>query len=123
MIDPGSPFFNVWDALRKALDGRQFSVDFHPNAQKTLGKMGSEVQKRVRSIVSRVHGSPADALNAHVRPLADHEHMAVGLDPKQKNGYLLKDYRTRLIAVRNGDNLHVVNVETRESGSHTRNRR
>lgn len=122
MIDSGSPFYALWSTLQKS-EQRQFSVDIHPSAHKALRKMGPEVQKRVKSILGRVHGSPADELNPHVRPLADHEHMAVGLDPKAKNGYLLKDYRTRLIAVRDGDRLTVHHVETRESGSHTRNRR
>lgn len=88
-----------------------------------MGKLGPEFQKRARNLMQRIQTLEPGQFDTHVRPLARHEHMAAGLDPAAKNGFLVKDYRTRIIGTRDGDNLTVHYVGTREDGQHTQKRR
>lgn len=118
----GSPFFGLYEALLKSEFGRPrvYQVEFHPDAVKQLKKLGPEFQKRAQKIAGQVHGSPATEHNPHLRPLAPHEMASAGFGTGAKAGYLMKDYRTRMIGFREGDRINVVYVGTREDNVHGR---
>jgi mRNA-degrading endonuclease RelE of RelBE toxin-antitoxin system len=122
MIDPTSPFFGLYQALRKALGGddpQRFHVELDPKAQKLLRKMGPEEQTRVKKVIGKVHGTPLNVPNPHLTRMNENQHVQVGLDPAKRNGYTMGDYRVRLMGTLDVHKMTVFHVGTREDSKHT----
>lgn len=120
MVDVGSPFFRLYQALLKSMGpDQQFHVELDAKAQKLLRKMGPEGQNRVKKIISKVHGTSLTEPNPHVTRMDEPQHVQVGLDPSKRNGYTLGDYRVRMMGVLNGNKMTVFHVGTREESKHT----
>jgi mRNA-degrading endonuclease RelE of RelBE toxin-antitoxin system len=121
VIDPSSPFFELYTALRKAFgnDAPRFNISFDPKAQKLLRKMGPEEQNRVKRVLGRVHNTPVHVPNPHLTRMNENQHIQVGLDPAKRNGYTLGDYRVRMMGTLDGHEMTVFHVGTREDSKHT----
>lgn len=121
MIDTGSPFFALYSDLQKSLDPEDntFQVEFTDAAHKQLRKMGPEYQKRAKTVASRVHGTAIHNPNPHLDRLEVPQLRAMGGDANSRNQYVMKDYRIRMIASREGNRLIVNDVTTRENSKRT----